>query len=501
MTAPAETVLAQDVEIGFDKSQLVGVTLAHPTSLQFGPDGRLYVSQQDGHISVFEIMRTAPNLYEVVSTETITAIQSIPNHNDDGTLNSSVNTRLVTGLLVTGTAANPVLYVASSDPRIGAGSSGTDTNLDTNSGVVSRLTWNGASWSKLDLVRGLPRSEENHATNGIALDDETNTLYVAQGGHTNMGAPSNNLAFLPEFALSAAILSIDLDAIGESTYDLPTLDDEDRAGVVDAGDPFGGSDGKNQARLVADGPVRVYSPGYRNAYDLVITDSGRMYTIDNGPNTVWGGLPAGEGTAGCTNEIVEAGNFLWDNLHHVTGPGYYGGHANPTRANAANTFNASNPQSPVAAQNPIECDYRAPGAADGALWTFQRSTNGVVEYRAGNFGGEMRGDILAASFDNQIWRIELDATGAATTYVAPLFSTVGTNPLDVTAQGDGEVFPGTIWVADWASDQIVIFEPLDTISCNLATDCNDGDPCTDDFCITGSCQRVLNSAPCDDGVA
>ena len=45
----------------------------------------------------------------------------MPNHNDDGTLNPSVTARLVTGLLVTGTAANPVIYVASSDPRIGGG--------------------------------------------------------------------------------------------------------------------------------------------------------------------------------------------------------------------------------------------------------------------------------------------------------------------------------------------------------------------------------------------
>ena len=39
-------------------------------------------------------------------------------------------TRLVTGLFVGGTASQPVLYVSSSDPRIGAGVSGEDLNLD-----------------------------------------------------------------------------------------------------------------------------------------------------------------------------------------------------------------------------------------------------------------------------------------------------------------------------------------------------------------------------------
>lgn len=34
---------------------LVGIPLNNPTSLQFGPDGRLYVSQQDGLIRAFNV--------------------------------------------------------------------------------------------------------------------------------------------------------------------------------------------------------------------------------------------------------------------------------------------------------------------------------------------------------------------------------------------------------------------------------------------------------------
>ena len=80
-------------------------------------------------------------------------------------------------------------------------------------------------------MRGLPRSEENHATNALVLDEATNTLYVGQGGNTNMGAPSHNFNYLPEYAYSAAVLRIDLGAIGSSTYDLPTLTDEDHPGL------------------------------------------------------------------------------------------------------------------------------------------------------------------------------------------------------------------------------------------------------------------------------
>ena len=448
---------------GFGKSALTGTgTLSRLTRLQFGPDGRLYVAQQDGLIKVFTVERQGANSYAVIGAQTITSVRDLPNRNDDGTLNPSVTTRLITGLLVAGTATNPVIYVTSSDPRIGAGPSGTDLNLDTNSSTITRLTWTGSQWQHLDLVRGLPRSEENHAANGMHLDPVNNILYVAMGGNTNKGAPSNNFARLPEYALSSAILSINLAMIGSTTYNLPTLDDETRAGTPDANDPFGGNNGLNQAMLVPGGPVQVYAPGFRNAYDVIVTRAGKMYAIDNGGNAGWGDVPVGEGTAGnCTNAVNEPGTTSRDGLHRITGPGYYGGHPNPTRGNTANTFNTSNPQSPVPVANPIECDYREVGSTNGALATFPASTNGMAEYTAGNFAGALQGNLLTASFDNAIYRVQLNADGTAATQVTPLFSTVGGIPLDVDALGPEGPFPGTIWVADYSPAQIVVFEPND----------------------------------------
>lgn len=447
--------------VGFGKSVLSGTSSSNPTSLEFGPDGRLYVAQQNGVIKAYTISRQAANSYAVTATETITSIQSIPNHNDNGAVNNAVTGRQVTGILVRGTATNPVIYVGSSDPRIGGGSSGTDAGLDTNSSTISRLAWNGTSWQKVDLVRGLSRSEENHSVNGMQLDPSTNKLYVAAGGNTNQGAPSNNFALLPEFALSAAILSIDLNAIGNTTYDLPTLDDENRTGAVDANDPFGGNNGKNQAKLVPGGPVKIHAAGFRNPYDVVITKSGRMYTIDNGANAGWGGIPKSEGPTGiCTNEVSEPGTTDPDELHFVSAAGYYGGHPNPTRGNKANTFNADQ-QSPVDTANPIECDYLSPGAARKSLATWSASTNGLAEYTASNFGGAMTGDLLAASFDNTVYRIKLNSAGDAAVSNQPLFSTVGDTPLDVTTEGSSGKFPGTIWVADHGLSRISVFEPND----------------------------------------
>jgi hypothetical protein len=373
--------------------------------------------------------------------------------------------RLVTGMYVAGTPAHPLLYVTSSDPRIGAGLSKGDLGLDTNSGVVSRVTWTGSKWEKLDLVRGLPRSEENHATNGLVLDRKTRTLYVVQGSNTNAGAPSHHLGYLPEYALSGAVLKLDLTRIGERTYDLPTLDDDSRDGEYDEHDPFGGNDGRNQAKLVPGGPVQVYAPGFRNAYDIVLTRAGRLYTSQNGGAAEWGDLPDGEGPSGhCSNETREPGHYDPDTLHLVRA-GQFAGHPNPTRGNRANTFN-SNRQSPVVRADPIQCDY-VPPRERHAVASFVTSTNGLAEYTASNFGGGMRGNLLAASFDTYVHRVVLNARGDRAVSNRALFTLIA--PLDVTAQGDRGPFPGTIWVAQYSeyleepdSDpDLLVFEPAD----------------------------------------
>jgi hypothetical protein len=444
----------------FGGSKLAGAAPDNPTSLQFGPDGRLYVAEQYGLIHVYDVQRLGQDDYVVSSAETIDLVQQIPNHDDDGTPNPAVNIRLVTGLVVVGTPLEPVLLVTSSDPRIQTGHS--PDSPDTNSGVLSRLRREGGVWVKLDLVRGLPRSKEAHVSNGLQYLPGLSTAYIAQGGHTNKGAPSTTLGKLPEYALSAAILAVDLAAIGETTYDLPTLDDEDRPGAADANDPFGGNQGKNQARLVSGGPVSVHSPGWRNPYDLVLTADNLIYAFDNGPNSGWGAVPAS-----CTNALDDGpSGTRMDQLHYVQGQGYYAGHANPTRANLANTFNPSNPQSPVAVPNPIECQWLDPdlplgAGGDGNLALVPYSTNGIAEYLASNFLAGMQGQLLVTSLDKKVRRIRLSPDKASVLEMVTLFSNVGVAPLDVTCQADWGPQPGTVWVADFGADEILVYEPID----------------------------------------
>ncbi|MPZ23571.1 MAG: hypothetical protein GEU28_08490 [Dehalococcoidia bacterium] len=446
----------------FLQGDLQGEISVDPTSLQFGPDGRLYVAQRDGLIHVYTVVRNAAAEYEVTKSETIDLVQAIPNHDDDGTPNQLYTERLVTGLAVAGSADAPVVYVSSSDPRA-SGSSGPPVGLDTNSGIISRLDLTPAGWVKTDIVRGLPRSQTEHATNGLALDGNSELLYVAQGGNTNQGAPSANFGFLPEYALSAAILEVDLAAIGDATYDLPTLDDPSRPDVspgVDENDPFGGNGGANQALVVEDGPVRIYSPGWRNPYDLVLTQSGRLYAFDNGSNEGNGGQPILEGSAGnCTNDPGEdPGETQGNGLRLVT-EGLYGGHPNPTRGNQSNTFNGA---SPVPEGDASQCDYRSPTELlGGAFHVEVLPVNGLAEYTASNFGGALNGNLIGAGFAGYIQRFQLNADGTDDVYSGLLLGGVGSMPLDLTTNGDGGPFPGTIWVAIYGSDEIRVFEPLD----------------------------------------
>ncbi len=531
-------------QINFNSSGLSGENLQNPTSLQFGPDNRLYVSQQNGMIYAYTIQKNGPNNYAVTNTESIALIKNMPNHNDDGTINNSLNARQITGILVTGTASNPVLFVTSSDPRIGGGGSAGDNNLDTNSGVISKLTRNGSNWMKQDVVIGLPRSEENHSSNGMQLDKVNNIMYLAQGGNTNAGAPSNNFAFLTEYALSAAILKIDLDQINSEfggTYILPTLDDPTRPnsgpGGTDSYDPYGGNDGLNQAKLVPGGPVQIHSPGYRNAYDIVLMKSpgkeGFLYTIDNGPNGGWGGHPAQEGTFGNPLNTNVTNNYVvgepgsngpgpndakvnnMDNLHLVSKPGMtpiYAGHPCPIRANpsSAGLYRYDNatgtpyytlnptpdwPPVPSSMANPVEGDFRNPGINDGALWVVSASTNGIAEYTSGNyFNGAMVGNLLAASFNGNIYRISLSVDGTSTTNVESMASGFGATPLDVTAQGPGEIFEGTVWAATYGSNNITIFEPESAGNC---TGDNSNDQLDDDGDGFSNYDETLNGTnPC-----
>ncbi|WP_375437481.1 malectin domain-containing carbohydrate-binding protein, partial [uncultured Hymenobacter sp.] len=248
----------------------------------------------------------------------------------------------------------------------------------------------------------------------------------------------------------------------------------------------------------------------------------KVYTIDNGANQGWGGYPENEGGGNATNNYVKgepgsssssanegAVNNL-DNLNYIgdlatyRSGSYYGGHPTPTRANPngaglythngtsgvfRNSRTGPNPLPvdwpPVASANPVEGDFRQAGSAVSQdLLTFTASTNGMCEYTASNFGSALQGSLLACTFDGTIVKISLTADGTNVTnpYDAnkvntdlPFASGFGSTPLDVTAQGDNDIFPGTVWAATYGASAITVFEPQDFLTCTGNYDESDDD--------------------------
>jgi hypothetical protein len=77
-----------EAQISFSQSNLnfngnAGVSAV--TSLTFGPDDRLYVVEYPGTIKILTIERFSPDLYNVTNIEVLNDIQTIQDHNDDGT--------------------------------------------------------------------------------------------------------------------------------------------------------------------------------------------------------------------------------------------------------------------------------------------------------------------------------------------------------------------------------------------------------------------------------
>ncbi|MEM6519088.1 MAG: malectin domain-containing carbohydrate-binding protein [Cyanobacteria bacterium P01_C01_bin.70] len=388
-----------------------GNVLQNPTSLQFGPDGRLYVAEQNGSINAFTVSIENGEFVATTHEELMLpggggVVKSIQNHNDNGTESGNSN-RQVTGILVTGTATEPVLYISSSDPRIAFNG---EVNLDTNSGVLTQVSWDSTAqeWVAIDLIRGLPRSEENHAINGMELSPDGTKLYLSVGGNTNNGAPSNFFSYTAEYVLSGTILEIDLPALaalptltdgdaGQGNtprsykYDLPTLDDpnipnvtdgvgEDEFGMDEAG-PWGGNDGLNMAILPADAPLRIFASGMRNNYDLAFTPEGKLYTVDNGSNTNLGGNPVpeagdadGDGISGeATNTPENTGPGDPEPLFLIESGGYYG-HPNPTLSNQNQSWtaynNSGNPDTSLSVNSVADISALVPNGvaiADGFL--------------------------------------------------------------------------------------------------------------------------------------
>ena len=411
---------------GVDFSTVTNSVEFSPTSMVWGPDDHLYVS----------------DFFGVIHAITFNPDGTISSQQDITTLQDAYGggSRLALGITVDpdSTASDVILWVAHSE---GSGSS--DDPGIAHSSTVTRLSGEGFS-DVQHVITGLPRSIANHAINSIHFSPTDGALYIAMGGITGAGVPNTaatEFGTRPEQFLSAALLRADVKAIGFQGDCADTqLDDST------------GTAGKS---VPANCDVEVFASGMRNMYDFVFHSSGRIYGPDNGLG-VRGTVPASP-NPDC-QEIVEYDGQL-DPLDPGTQPdillnirqGRYYGHPNPARDECV--FKDGSFQSVAPLPN-----YEPPIYLIGD----RTSSNGTIEYTVNNFCGQLRGDLFIANFSqgDNLLRIQLSEDGTSVS-ASDSFATGFDDPLPVVLGPDGTIYVGEFDQVNIATGKITALVPND----------------------------------------
>jgi glucose/arabinose dehydrogenase len=127
--------------------------------------------------------------------------------------------------------------------------------------------------------------------------------------------------------------------------------------------------------------VEVFAPGTRNPYDIVLHSNGYLYGTDNGPNGGFGDMATGCGASDFIDDQWEM-----DKLNLLERGKYYG-HPNHKRA--------------AYFSDTRQCKWRAASELSDASYTaplskLKSSTDGICEYQANHFDGQLRGNLIVA---------------------------------------------------------------------------------------------------------
>ncbi|MCH8064704.1 MAG: PQQ-dependent sugar dehydrogenase [Chloroflexi bacterium] len=402
---PAAAVTVDETDFTRGIVAGAGFTTALPTALTIGPDGRLFVADQEGRIQALTLDP---------KTKAVTAVEEI-------TTNADLQEVFGIAFDPTDASSPPPVYVTNTVS--GFGSDG-PAPAGAFPGKVTKI--HGAGYSTItDIITGLSTSDSAHQANGIVFAAD-GTLYIAHGSTTNAGVnvPAGPLFTRPDVPLSGAILVASPNAFvfdGNVTYDPPGT--------------------YSSTVNLATGDVFVFASGLRNPYDLIIHSNGKIYATDNGPNSGFGGS-----STSCTTEDPDP----WapdtrgpDELNLIEAGNYYG---QPNRNRAR--FDAR------------QCVYHNGLDGSGVDWTgpidlLPVSSNGLAEYTSAAFGGKLAGDLFYVSFnDGLLGHVVLSPDGTSVVSNNTTFASSFVTPLDIAVDSDG-----TLYIAEIFGNRITFMQP------------------------------------------
>ncbi len=388
------------VGVGFEKVRQ-DVDAGYIASMTFGPDGKLYASSIGAGIT----------RYDVATDGTLSNPQQLA---------SPLLGRAVIGMVFDQAAT-------ASDPRVWVTHATADLSNEQSqwSSKVSYLTGPDLD-TVTDVFVNLPRSNKDHLSNSIGYGPGGD-LFFLQGSNQAAGDPDGAWGTRGEKLLTASLMRFDPDhpavqaaLAGGSAVNVQT------DGVANPYDPY-----------AANAPLRLHATGIRNAYDFSFHSNGHIYVPTNGTAaggnspgvdvTYTGGVLTGATrvtdprtpTAAQLNgqnllsrcqarTAREPGLVLPDTPAGYNHPtqrdflfdakdGGYFGHPNPERCEfVLNGGSASTEGRAYSGTVPVDPNYR--GAAYD--FAFNKSPNGVIEYKSGTFGGQLRNRLVVVRFSN-----------------------------------------------------------------------------------------------------
>ncbi len=377
---------------------------------------------------------------------------------------SAYGSRAAIGLVFdpTSTAENLGAYISHQ--------SGALSNAPDWDGRISRISAPQLENEQL-LVTDLPRSLRDHLTNSLAFrPGENNALYFNQGSLSAAGEPDGAWGNRPESMLSAATLRLDLSLLPATLpLNVRTTRNIEAIKAADVNSPT--LDGLYNPYYV-NAPLTLYATGVRNAYDLTWHSNGQLYIPANG--TAGGSnAPASiddmrrpDGTF--YDHDAPSGNYpiiplslnnntQRDWLFRVNPSesiGYYG-HPNPYRGEFV--LNRGDVDVTNAAYNGVQPDNNYRGAAYD--FDFNKSPNGVIEYRSNAENGNLQGALLVVRYSGSSDIIALVPDGPNGDIATAKEGTPGftgfQDPLDLIE----DVTTGNIYVSDYGRSQIVLLRP------------------------------------------